>query len=116
MNLHNVVMDVCEYRDVGGTDWKELERCRAACSADVSCFAIQWHEGDNWCDKCKGDSGVLADWGQTSGDTTVQSKMCWESGHGERLRVQFLLISDAFSRLLSPIIFLFLCAFACSIA
>ena len=57
VKLDNVEPNHCDFHYVGSSDEMGLENCRAACSADPNCFAIQWHEGEDWCDKCTGDSG-----------------------------------------------------------
>ena len=85
--LGPVARDLCEWHDIDGmgSDDAGLENCRTWCSDEPSCFAIQWVEGEGWCNSCTGwdnDQGVdsLSSWAATMGDATVQSRGCWDGG------------------------------------
>jgi len=81
VELSNVQRDLCDWTTVvrTGNDAAGMARCRAVCDASPSCFAIQWHLTENWCDTCTTTSnGITLDrWAMTSGDGQVQSKTCW---------------------------------------
>ena len=80
IELHNVKRDLCTWQTVPGigSDAAGLQACSSACDASPSCFAIQWVNGEGWCDTCTG--GITMDeWAtRIGGDAQVRNKACWQ--------------------------------------